>query len=61
VVGATGVGILDEDLRAAALRALAIPRAACRAFAETRSWSACAEQFLSFLVPRTEDSLPWAA
>jgi 1,2-diacylglycerol 3-alpha-glucosyltransferase/glucuronosyltransferase len=61
VVGGTGVGVLDEDLRSAALRALAIPRTACRTFAEARSWSACAEQFLSFLVPRAEDALPWAA
>ena len=33
VVGGTGVGVLDEDLRAAALAALEIPRERCRAFA----------------------------
>jgi glycosyltransferase involved in cell wall biosynthesis len=61
VIGGTGVGVLDEDLRAAALRALTIPRSLCRGYAETRSWSACAEQFLSHLAPRTDGALPWAA
>jgi glycosyltransferase involved in cell wall biosynthesis len=36
-------GALDEDLRAAALAALACDRAACRAHAATWSWDACAE------------------
>jgi glycosyltransferase involved in cell wall biosynthesis len=49
VIGGTGVGVLDEDLGRAALAALDIPRAACRAHAETRSWRSCAEQFLGFL------------
>ncbi|MGI4978491.1 MAG: glycosyltransferase family 4 protein [Janthinobacterium lividum] len=44
-------GALDEDLRAACLRALAADRGACRAYAERCSWQACAEQFLGFLVP----------
>ncbi len=44
-------GALDEDLRAACLRALAVDRGACRAYAERCSWGACAEQFLAFLVP----------
>ncbi len=44
-------GGLDEDLRAACLRALEADRGACRAHAEGYSWRACAEQFLGFLVP----------
>ncbi len=44
-------GGLDEDLRAACLRALSAKRATCRAHAEKYSWTAYAEQFLSFLVP----------
>ena len=44
-------GGLDEDLRAACLRALGADRGACRAHAETYGWRACAEQFLGFLVP----------
>ncbi|MDB5382946.1 MAG: alpha-mannosyltransferase [Rhodospirillales bacterium] len=39
------VGVLDEDLRAACLRALDCDRAACRTHAESYSWEACAEQF----------------
>ncbi len=44
-----GVGSLDADLRAAALRALSGDRAACRAHAERFSWRACAEAFLANL------------
>ena len=35
VIGDAAIGVLDEDLRAAALRALTIDRAACRAFAQS--------------------------
>ena len=45
------IGAVDTDLRAAALRALSADRAACRRHAETYSWRACAETFLSHLVP----------
>ncbi len=45
------VGGLDEDLRVAALAALAVDRAACRRFAEGFSWSAATGMFLSNLVP----------
>jgi glycosyltransferase involved in cell wall biosynthesis len=45
------IGAVDRDLRAAALRALGADRAACRAHAERFSWQACAEMFLSNLVP----------
>lgn len=51
VVGNHGVGALDDDLGAAVRRALAIPPAACRAFAETRSWRDSASQFLDNLAP----------
>ncbi len=47
---APGVGALDYDLRAAALRALSGNRAACRSHAERFSWRACAEAFLANLV-----------
>jgi len=47
---APGVGALDQDLRAAALRALGGDRRACRAHAERFSWRACAEAFLANLV-----------
>jgi glycosyltransferase involved in cell wall biosynthesis len=45
------VGALDEDLRAACLRALECDRAACRTHAEAWSWEACAAQFRAALVP----------
>jgi hypothetical protein len=40
------VAALDEDLRAACLRALALPRAACRQYAESMSWDESARCFL---------------
>ncbi len=51
VIGDTPVGALDEDLRAACLRALDADRAACRAHAERFSWEACARRFRDSLVP----------
>jgi glycosyltransferase involved in cell wall biosynthesis len=50
--GADGkIGAVNEDLRVAALEALGADRAACRLHAERYSWRACAEVFLSHLVP----------
>ncbi len=53
VLAAAGglVGAVGEDLRAAALAALRADRAACRRHAEGFGWRACAETFLSHLVP----------
>jgi glycosyltransferase involved in cell wall biosynthesis len=41
------IGALDEDLRAACLRALKLSREACREFALTRSWTSSARQFIA--------------
>ncbi len=49
VIGGAPVGALREDLGEACVRALEIPREACRSFALTRSWRACTEQFLANL------------
>jgi glycosyltransferase involved in cell wall biosynthesis len=49
VIGQSGAGAVDEDLRAAALAALEIPSAVCRAHAETYSWANSARQFLDNL------------
>ncbi len=50
--GGPAVGCVHEDLRHAALMALAHgDRAVCRTFAETYSWRACAERFVANLVP----------
>lgn len=51
VMGEAPVAVLDEDLRAACLRALNVPRDECRKFALARSWRSCTEQFLANLPP----------
>jgi glycosyltransferase involved in cell wall biosynthesis len=45
VLGDSGCGILDDDLQRAALKALDVPRARCRAFAEGFDWQESARQF----------------
>jgi glycosyltransferase involved in cell wall biosynthesis len=42
-------GCLNEDLKTAVTTALGLRREDCRAFAKTRSWSACAKTFRSYL------------
>ncbi|MEZ0170183.1 glycosyltransferase family 4 protein [Microvirga sp. TS319] len=49
VVGSSGCGILDEDLRKAALAALEIPKSRCRAYGETFTWRESARQFFSHI------------
>ncbi|HSM95676.1 MAG TPA: glycosyltransferase, partial [Rhizomicrobium sp.] len=49
VIGEASCGALDEDLRAACMRALKISREDARAFALTRSWRSCTVQFLANL------------
>jgi glycosyltransferase involved in cell wall biosynthesis len=51
VIGDAPAGVLDEDLRRAALEALKIDRALPRAHAERFSWEACSRQFLDYLQP----------
>jgi hypothetical protein len=51
VIGSNPVGVLDEDLKFACLKALTISRAACRAFALTKSWERSAQQFISHCRP----------
>jgi glycosyltransferase involved in cell wall biosynthesis len=45
VIGDSGTGVLDHDLRAAALAALDIPKALCRAHAAAFTWKESARQF----------------
>jgi glycosyltransferase involved in cell wall biosynthesis len=54
VIGGSGVGVLAPDLRAACMAALRIPRAACRAFALTRSWERATDAFLAHVRPSDE-------
>ncbi|MFZ1431358.1 MAG: glycosyltransferase family 1 protein [Geminicoccaceae bacterium] len=51
VIGKAPVGVLDQDLRHAALRALSIPRTLCREFALRFSWRRSAEEFAGNLMP----------
>lgn len=53
VIGDHPIGVLDEDLRSACLRALALSREACRAYATTFSWENSARQFVGHLKPIT--------
>lgn len=46
VIGSAPVGVLSEDLRAACLAALAIPRDACVAFAARHTWEASTRAFI---------------
>ena len=50
VVGTAPVAALDDDLRSACLKALTIPRAACRRYAETVTWEESARCFIGNLV-----------
>ena len=51
VIGGSGAGALDWDLRAAAMKALSISREICRSYAERFGWQTSIEQFLSHVVP----------
>lgn len=51
VIGESGAGCLNEDLRVAALRALEVSPALCRARALELSWDRVVEQFLDYLAP----------
>jgi glycosyltransferase involved in cell wall biosynthesis len=51
VIGDSGVGALDWDLRAAAIAALRIRREVCRSHAMRFAWQTSIEQFLSHVVP----------
>jgi glycosyltransferase involved in cell wall biosynthesis len=43
------IGVLDENLRVACLKALRLSRQACRSFALTRSWENSARQFIGHI------------
>lgn len=60
VIGSNPVGVLDEDLKSAGLKALTISRAACRAFALTQSWEQSALQFISHCRPCPRLRTAWS-
>ena len=51
VVKDPAVGVLDEDLRQAALAALELDRTACRRYAEGFPWEESCRRFLAHMVP----------
>ncbi len=57
ILAGSGAGALDQDLRRAALAALALDRGRARPHAERFSWRATAELFLSNLAPFGERRL----
>ena len=64
VIGDSPAGALDEDLRAACLRALEIPRELARQHVGNYSWEACTRQFLAHLHPFNiglVDAMPFRA
>jgi glycosyltransferase involved in cell wall biosynthesis len=56
VIDGNPVGSLDENLGAACVKALAISRPSCRAFALTRSWEKSAAQFIANCRPLARQS-----
>ncbi|CAN5177026.1 glycosyltransferase family 1 protein [soil metagenome] len=58
VIGDAPVGVLSEDLRAAALDALDVPRERCRTFALEHSWPASARQFIDNVIAGQGDEMP---
>lgn len=57
VIGESGVGVLDWDLRKACLDALDIPRDACRAYAMNFTWAESARQFLKNVMDANDSHL----
>jgi glycosyltransferase involved in cell wall biosynthesis len=51
VIAGRDVGVLNDNLRSAALAALRISRAACRSAALDHSWSKSAKEFIANIVP----------
>jgi len=54
VIGDSPCGVLNEDLKAAALKALEIDPMLCRTHAERFSWRVCTDQFVRNLSPVLE-------
>jgi len=51
LIPGTGAGSVNDDLATACMEALKCSREVTRAYAETYSWRACAEQFINNLEP----------
>ena len=51
IIPGSDAGVIDADLQKASIACLDMDRATCRAYAETYSWRACAEAFITNLEP----------
>ena len=51
IIPGSDAGVIDADLQKASVACLDLDRATCRAYAETYSWRACAEAFITNLEP----------
>ncbi len=58
VIGDSGVGVLDDDLGAAALAALDISGDRCRDYAMTYTWAQSADMFLANITTSYTDECP---
>lgn len=54
VIGDAPVAALEDDLKTACMRALTLSRQDARAFAQSRSWRSCTQQFLANLAVEGE-------
>lgn len=52
IIPGSGAGAVNDDLKKAVEEALTMDRARARAYAETYSWKACAEEFVRNLTPQ---------
>jgi glycosyltransferase involved in cell wall biosynthesis len=51
VIGGADIGVMNDDLRLAAIAALKIDRKRCREFALARSWAAATREFIALQKP----------
>lgn len=56
VIGSSGAGVISEDLRAAALACLEIPRERAIEYAQGFTWAQATQQFIGALVPIHQSS-----
>ena len=61
VLGGTPVAVLDDNLKAAALKALTLDRSQCRAHAMRYSWRRTAEMFRDNLAPIADAASVWGS
>ena len=56
IIPGSDAGVIDADIAAASRACLTLDRARARTYAETYSWTACAEAFIENLDPPARPS-----